>query len=92
MNTKTQTATLLASINFLFENYSAKEIEDTLFQSFERANILSEGDHDDDREKRSAIHTELRTIFRTIADCPEIIPQIKKQWKTIQKPNTTEIT
>ena len=88
MSTEKKTADILASLSFLLENYSPKEVEDTLFIAFERANLLSDGDLDQDRETRSAIHTELRTIFRNLADCPELITKIKNQWK----PNITETT
>lgn len=88
MNTNEKSKSIAASLEVLLHTYSAKEVEDTLFLAFERANLLSEGDHEADRETRSGIHTELRIIFRSLADCPELITKIKNQWNH----NTTEIT
>lgn len=88
MSTEKKTAEILESLAILVNVYSAKEVEDTLFLAFERANLLSDGDLEQDRETRSAIHTELRAIFRNLADCPELITKLENQWK----PNTTEIT
>lgn len=88
MSTEKKTAEILAAVERLLTDYSPKEVEDTLFLTFERANLLSDGDREQDRETRSAIHTELRTIFRNLADSPELITKIKNQWKT----NITEIT
>ena len=84
---KTQSA-LLEAVENLLSNYNAEEIEDTLFVAFERANLLSDGDHDEDREMRSGIHTELRTIFRIIAADHTVILKIVKSCQN----NTTEIT
>ena len=88
MSIEKKTAEILAAIERLLTDYSPKEVEDVLFLAFERANLLSDGDHESARETRSAIHTELRTIFRNLADSPELITKIKNQWKH----NTTEIT
>lgn len=88
MNKKNSVATLVASMDFLLSTYSAEEIEDTLFLAFERANLLSDGDHDEDREMRSAIHTELRTIFRIIAADHTVIIKLIKSCQN----NTIETT
>ena len=88
MNKKNSMAALVASLDFLLSTYSAQEIEDTLFLAFERANLLSDGDIDEDREMRSAIHTELRTIFRIIAADHTVILKIVKSCQN----NTTETT
>lgn len=88
MNKKNSMAALVASMDFLLSTYSAQEIEDTLFLAFERANLLSDGDLDTDRETRSTIHTELRTIFRIIAADNTVILKLIKSCQN----NTTEIT
>lgn len=88
MNTKNAVATAVASMEHLLSTYSAEEIEDTLFLAFERANLLSEGDSDQDREMRSGIHTELRAIFRAIAADHTIFIKLITSCQN----NTTETT
>ena len=57
---------VIESLTHLFSAMSAREIENTLFQVFERANLHSDGDHQEDREKRAMLHKWLRTILRDI--------------------------
>ena len=69
--------------------YTPQEIEDVLFHAFSRANQHSDGDKDETRENREAVHAELRNFFRLIAKNQDDFNKTMQIW-TSQR--TTEIT
>lgn len=76
-------------ISMLFTMYTPQEVEDIIFEAFERAHQYSDGDTDVDRENRAIIHAELRTIIRTLGAVKvhRLLMQIQKlkSWKKKQE-------
>lgn len=63
MDTKQNQCVIGIQMETLIQMYPPSEIEESLFRIFETANVHSELDQDE-REKRSQIHSTLRKIFR----------------------------
>lgn len=84
------TATAAAHADFLFSNMTPQEVEDVLFHTFERANLHSEGDFQNDREARSLVHGELRSLMRLFAAKPKKFRKLLKKISKWQIQNITE--
>lgn len=76
--------------DFLFSNMTPQEVEDVLFETFQRAELYSDGDFQNDREARALVHGELRSLLRVFAAKPKKFRKLLQKTKQWQLQNITE--